>query len=382
MSAVKAAKSVDGAYAAIPRIIWMLWFDGWDAAPVLHQRCLETWRLYNREWEVRTIARLELPELLGDLMPTYERLRVAMNVLEKFGGFWIPPAAESDLLRLMLLLRFGGVWVDSTMLCRRPLDEWLPEAAASGFFAYAPESLEEKLPVMSSFLASAPKHPITAEWLRRAETHWSTPSSTRIDLGFFWVHTLFGQLVADRAAGGAAAARAAWALVPRVSGEYGVTGPHFWVKYTDRLKPPPTLEYRKLIEEERVTPMYKLTNHEVKLNDVGPDSCYWVLLEDTRRHARAYAKSVASPSGWIPGMRVCLAGLKAKPELNGAEGLLVAFDSSKVRWQVRLDDGSGTKLFKEDNLRRCSALTSLASASLAAVMERLLAPGNEAGCHK
>merc|ERR1712232_1418088 len=115
-------------------------------------------QLYNLGWEVRPIARSDLPELLRDFVPQYERLRVAMNALEKFNGFWIPPAAESYLLRLILLVLYGGVWVDSTMLCRRPLDGWLPEAAPNGFFAFSPESIKENLPVMSSFIASVPAH--------------------------------------------------------------------------------------------------------------------------------------------------------------------------------------------------------------------------------
>mmetsp|Transcript_138456 Transcript_138456/g.441740 ORF Transcript_138456/g.441740 Transcript_138456/m.441740 type:complete len:132 (+) Transcript_138456:675-1070(+) len=79
-----------------------------------------------------------------------------------------------------------------------------------------------------------------------------------------------------------------WETVPRMSGEYGVKGPHFWVKYTDKLLPPPPPALRAVVEEDRETPMYKLTNHEVKLDQVGPESCYWVLLEATRRQARGH----------------------------------------------------------------------------------------------
>ncbi|CAE8640182.1 unnamed protein product, partial [Polarella glacialis] len=205
----------------IPQTIWMLWFDGWDVAPELHRRCAESWRLFNPSWEVKTICRKDLPELLGEFVQGYEKLRVAMNPLEKFGLSWIPPAAESDLLRLMLLVRHGGVWADSTMLCRRQLDSWLPAASISGFFAYAPESVPEKIPVMSSFLASEPSHPLVCAWLEKACLHWSRPSATRPDLGFFWVHHLFGELVSEDAAHASA-----WAEVPRISGEYGVSGPN------------------------------------------------------------------------------------------------------------------------------------------------------------
>lgn len=270
----------------IPRIIWILWFDGWDKATTLHQRCLESWRLYNLSWEVRPICRADIEDLLGDWYPKYEKLRLQLNCLEKFGGFWIPPASESDLLRLMLLNIHGGVWADSTMLCRRPLDHWLPKAGLSGFFAFAPESIDEGLPVMSSFLASSVNHPIIGRWTKSSEDHWL--SQERDDLGFFWVHKLFGQLVSTDEV-----ARREWSLVLPMTGEYGVRGPHYFVKYSDKLVLPPTPELQSSIDNDNDTPMWKLTNHEVKLKDVGPESCYVVLLETTRNQARAHALEVS-----------------------------------------------------------------------------------------
>jgi len=280
----------------------MLWFDGWETAPELHQRCVESWQLFNSGWEVRTSSRADLPGLLGNFTPQYERLRVAMNPIAKWGGFWIPPAAESDMLRLILLMRYGGVWADSTMLCRRPMDEWLPTAAASGFFAFSPEVAalvepwhgKELIPVMSSFIAAESTHPITMAWLQRVVDHWSTPADTRNDLGFFWVHFLFGKTVAEHGHEGNEQARDTWKKVPRVSGEYGVAGPHFWVPYEQPLRPPPTQELQRTIESEWETPMWKLTNHEVKLDTVGPETTYWRLLEATRKKAHAHASSCGS----------------------------------------------------------------------------------------
>ena len=49
-----------------------------------------------------------------------------------------------------------------------------------------------------------------------------------------------------------------------------------------------------------------------------------------------------------PGSAVYVTGVVAKPELNGKEGTLVAFDKEKGRWQVRLADG--VKLLRAENL--------------------------------
>lgn len=54
--------------------------------------------------------------------------------------------------------------------------------------------------------------------------------------------------------------------------------------------------------------------------------------------------------GLSPGVKVRLVGLTGRPELNGTRGSLVAFDDSKGRWQVRLENEKTPKLFKPDNL--------------------------------
>ena len=45
--------------------------------------------------------------------------------------------SRSDIIRLALLNRYGGVWADSTMLCLEPLDRWLTrDSMQSGLWMY------------------------------------------------------------------------------------------------------------------------------------------------------------------------------------------------------------------------------------------------------
>ena len=32
---------------------------------------------------------------------------------------------KSDMIRAFLLLKFGGIWVDASVLCLKPLSQWL-----------------------------------------------------------------------------------------------------------------------------------------------------------------------------------------------------------------------------------------------------------------
>mmetsp|Transcript_56299 Transcript_56299/g.112891 ORF Transcript_56299/g.112891 Transcript_56299/m.112891 type:complete len:176 (-) Transcript_56299:51-578(-) len=62
---------------------------------------------------------------------------------------------------------------------------------------------------------------------------------------------------------------------------------------------------------------------------------------------------VAAPAAGAelrPGVRVRLADLQARPDLNGTVGTIASFDTAKERWAVNLSNGDGTKLFKAANL--------------------------------
>ncbi len=43
----------------------------------------------------------------------------------------------ADVIRINLLAKYGGVWIDATCYCCVPLDDWLEAATASGFFAFS-----------------------------------------------------------------------------------------------------------------------------------------------------------------------------------------------------------------------------------------------------
>ncbi len=32
--------------------IWITWFQGWDNAPEISQKCLESWKHYNPDWNI------------------------------------------------------------------------------------------------------------------------------------------------------------------------------------------------------------------------------------------------------------------------------------------------------------------------------------------
>jgi len=263
------------AVTSVPKIIWIFWMQGWKNVhlPELQKRCLESWQLYNPSWEVRAISKKDISSLLGSFFPRFELLCKSMP-----GSL----AAFSDLLRLLLLAKYGGAWVDATMLARRPLDEWLMDAARSGFFGFSPETRSRS--IMSSFLISTPSHPLTKAWLERSVTYWASPRSER-KFGYFWVHTLFGETIASEG-------REFWSKVPKVSAEYGI-GPDYFIPYGEKLAPPPSPEILQTVKENDI-PMFKLSRRW-SVERCGPASALHLLLEDTREKASNYASKFSGP---------------------------------------------------------------------------------------
>ena len=90
----------------IPRILHQVWV-GPDPLPEEFARFRESWRRHHPEWEMRLWTEERLPE---DLVrpEVYERLR--------------KPTERSDIIRLEVLFRFGGVYVDTDFECLRPID--------------------------------------------------------------------------------------------------------------------------------------------------------------------------------------------------------------------------------------------------------------------
>lgn len=113
-------ENMDSNKQEFPKIVWILWFQGWDQAPELVLKVRDSWKYHNPNWEIK-----ELDD----------------NNLMNYIDFNLPEDAEypakSDIIRLALLKKYGGVWADSTMLCLRPLDTWVYEAIEpSKFWMY------------------------------------------------------------------------------------------------------------------------------------------------------------------------------------------------------------------------------------------------------
>lgn len=182
------------------KIIWTCWFQGLEKAPDLVRACIESWRNRNPGWDLRCLD--------ASTISRYIDLAEHVDLEQQ----QITAASLSDILRILLLHEYGGVWVDATTFCNTPLDEWIGPAAYRGFFAFARPSEDREL--ASWFLAAKPGNRLLAAWAARVLAYWRDRIATQ---DYFWLHHQFGELITIDTR-----AFADWNVTPRISAD----GPH------------------------------------------------------------------------------------------------------------------------------------------------------------
>jgi mannosyltransferase OCH1-like enzyme len=121
----------------IPRVFHRIWL-GPDPMPDEYRRLGETWRRNHPDWEHRLWAEENLPADL-ERREVYELLR--------------RPAERADILRLELLNRHGGVYVDVDFESLQPIDPLLGGVAC---FLGALDSGR----VSNAVIGAVPGHPL------------------------------------------------------------------------------------------------------------------------------------------------------------------------------------------------------------------------------
>lgn len=119
--------------------IWMCWWQGLDQAPEIVKKCVSSVQQNAAGREVIIITDKNVKDFVD--IPKWMVDKVREGIASRTN--------LSDLLRLELLARYGGIWLDATFFCCRPLDgpvysapifsikrpDYLHGSIASGYFA-------------------------------------------------------------------------------------------------------------------------------------------------------------------------------------------------------------------------------------------------------
>ncbi len=136
-------------------VVWVCWFQGIDDAPEIVKKCFSK------------VSLLEGKEIVLVTSDNYlEYTNFPEHILKKWDEGLITPTHFSDLLRVELLTRHGGVWLDSTVfLSAQHLPSYLDY---STFFCYQilKPGLNGHSIICSSWAISASKNSLLLEVVR------------------------------------------------------------------------------------------------------------------------------------------------------------------------------------------------------------------------
>lgn len=140
------------------KVIWTCWLQGIEQAPPIVKKCVQSMEQYRKDYKVEIIDLNNLKQFIE--LPDY--------ILDKYALGKITHTHFSDIVRLALLEKYGGVWIDSTIL----LTDYLPEYILNAdLFAFRASGMGHVL-IATPFMAAKPHHPIIQTTLQQIYNYW------------------------------------------------------------------------------------------------------------------------------------------------------------------------------------------------------------------
>ena len=159
--------------------IWIMWWQGWQHAPPIAQKCVESWQQHHPDWPLILLDK--------DNVETYFSIHEFLPHLNLSHKLGVHVVHYTDIIRLGLLYRYGGVWADATVMCHKPLEPFLWNPVA-GFFAFDNKlGLKENM-ICTWFLASISNSYIGQRMLEETIKYWMNRDEAD---EYFWANNLF-----------------------------------------------------------------------------------------------------------------------------------------------------------------------------------------------
>ena len=154
----------------IPKTIWTYWDDP-ENVPSIVRHCIATWHIHNPDWKIFLLNKNNWRRHLGPADLDEAALR-----------FNESPNRFSDYLRVALLVKYGGIWMDASILAfeslermfamhRPPYPPWDTAPAEAGFVAFARVSISADL-----------EYPICDSWFLASEKGGALLQATKVEM--------------------------------------------------------------------------------------------------------------------------------------------------------------------------------------------------------
>ena len=134
-----------------PKILWTYWNE--EPLPEFIADCIDTWRKENPDYEINIVTNDNLESFVGSS---------EANAIKNW-KYNDSPQRMSDLVRLSVLPKFGGVWLDASIICYECLD-WVFSTNKPKVYSIPELSTPDDPLIESWFITCEPGDPFVTKW--------------------------------------------------------------------------------------------------------------------------------------------------------------------------------------------------------------------------
>lgn len=164
--------------------VWVCWMQGIEAAPDIVRVCYHSLLDHLGDREVVLLTKENIEQYVD--LPDF--------IEKKFKDGKLPIAHYMDLLRLELLIRYGGTWIDATVLCTGDYPKEILDADLF-FFQQLPKGKTRFLGISNWFISSCAGNWVLMELRALLYRYWEQYDCV---VHYYMFHLFFGMIVEKR----------------------------------------------------------------------------------------------------------------------------------------------------------------------------------------
>ena len=127
------------------KTIWTYWEQGRKNIPPFSKLCVKTWKQKNPNHRVIIVDKYNVYEYLDkkDLPPNWEKIEKVQH--------------KSDFVRIALLAKYGGIWMDLCIICIKPINSVFTQTKSLEGFCYRHNSKTRDLSMYENWFITGKK---------------------------------------------------------------------------------------------------------------------------------------------------------------------------------------------------------------------------------
>lgn len=180
---VFAQKSMDDTSSCInDGPIWWCWLQGLDHAPAIVNACYDSL--------VKHSGRKEVIVLNEDNIHDY--ISLPDDIAYKYKRGIIPPALYTDIIRVELLLKYGGTWVDSTCYITSDIAQYIDQSLF--MFQFVSKTHDKYEGISNWWISSRKGHPALRLLQTMLYEYWRRYDCV---VEYFIFHVFYGMIMRE-----------------------------------------------------------------------------------------------------------------------------------------------------------------------------------------